>query len=887
MIVLFEVGTKVFDSNGMFTIHPFILTEVKEKSLNGWSIYSEIPIKYSDDIEDGMIAYVNTKSRGGQPFVISNIKRSDKNISFTGNHVVFESRNYILSDVRPTDMGAGAALNYVNQRTDIDSPFTTTSDVSNSQTAYFINKTLLEALDTIETRWGGTYDIDKFHISLKNSVGVDRGYNIIYGKNLEGLRVFEDWNNVVTKLLPIGFDGVTLPEKYLYSDLDYGKPYSKVIKFETVLEDDEKTEENLIIELRRNATEYLKSNELPLLSYEVDSNVDQELDIGDKVEVKHPIVTIDTEVISYEYDILSKRVSKLVFGNYKRDVKKKIDSIKESIIDIVERTSGMESILFDQTDLINSMNKFGHVYQDDNQILIVDTLPKEQSVNVWRWNLGGFAYSDNGLEGPYKHAWTMDGKFNTEFISANSIMTNMLHSDVGSGLDLSSNVSITNIVSSINNGNIIPYLNGSEELLKDSTGQLSYPGWIFEQEGLLPATDLYPGSTVYPSSSKSPIFWQEFTKGSLSKYGLHFDTKGTAISPEGYVVPTDIYSYRGKRGIGNQRFKIHIREYKALGMPYTSYFKRTLLLDANNPKLYEEESISLDSTTTAVRLEYEILDNDLLVLTEQMFNRGVPKPYAESAGDVKIFAEAKIKLLSDSLELSNQKVAGLENTLTSNTIRLEDSIYFQSQKINGLNNDIHNTKVNIDAMTGVTIQASGTSALTVKNVQGKSVFSLDTLGNIIMNDITANNATFKDAKITGNLTAGSIGGLLFDGSGIKFPGSKLALSSVNNWIDFGDMVLKSFTGKDPNSGQNWEIARMQAKVGGGAIDFMTYGTASIIDVGAITASSIGTTFNPVSHVWAYNVMYPRLHAPTISMNDVNQTVYRITRDANGFLKAVV
>lgn len=456
MIVLFDVGTNVFDSNGMFTIHPFVLTELKEKSLNAWSIYAEIPIKYSDDIEEGMIAFVNTKSKGGQPFVISNPKRTDKIISFTANHVVFESRNYILGDVRPTDMGAAGALNYVNRRTDIDSPFTTTSDVANSQTAYFINKTLLEALDTIETRWGGTYDIDKYHIYLRNSVGVDRGYNIMYGKNLEGLRVFEDWSNVVTKLMPVGFNGIKLPEKYLYSELDYGKPHSKVIKFETDLEDEDKTEENLIIELRRNATEYLKSNELPLLSYEVDSNVDQELNIGDKVQVKHPIVTIDTEVISYEYDILSKRVLKLVFGNYKRDVKKKIDSIKDAIVDIVEKTSGIESILFDQSELMNSMNKFGHVYQDDNQILIVDTLPKETAKNVWRWNMGGFAFSKNGVEGPYKQAWTMDGKFNTEFISANSIMTNMLHSDVGSSLDISSNASINLLARNIEEIELTP-----------------------------------------------------------------------------------------------------------------------------------------------------------------------------------------------------------------------------------------------------------------------------------------------------------------------------------------------------------------------------------------------------------------------------------------------
>ena len=43
-------------------------------------------------------------------------------------------------------MGAVGALNYVNDRTDITSPFTFTSDVNNSQTAYFIDRSLFYAM---------------------------------------------------------------------------------------------------------------------------------------------------------------------------------------------------------------------------------------------------------------------------------------------------------------------------------------------------------------------------------------------------------------------------------------------------------------------------------------------------------------------------------------------------------------------------------------------------------------------------------------------------------------------------------------------------------------------------------------------------------------------
>lgn len=49
-------------------------------------------------------------------------------------------------------MGAAGALTYINSRTDRQSPFTTNSNVSNVNTAYFVNETLLEALDTIQER---------------------------------------------------------------------------------------------------------------------------------------------------------------------------------------------------------------------------------------------------------------------------------------------------------------------------------------------------------------------------------------------------------------------------------------------------------------------------------------------------------------------------------------------------------------------------------------------------------------------------------------------------------------------------------------------------------------------------------------------------------------
>lgn len=130
-----------------------------------------------------------------------------------------------------------------------------------------------------------------------------------------------------------------MPEKYLVADVQYPTPYTKVIQFETDYDVEEETdEESLILELREKAQAYLEKNKIPKVSYEVKSNINQELNLGEKIHIKHPLVTILTEVIEYEYNTNTKRVSKLVFGNYVRDVKTSFLDYKQNLDNISQQS---------------------------------------------------------------------------------------------------------------------------------------------------------------------------------------------------------------------------------------------------------------------------------------------------------------------------------------------------------------------------------------------------------------------------------------------------------------------------------------------------------------------------------------------------------------------
>ncbi len=428
MIKIFNSTDRDFSTNGNLCISPLKCIEKKSKSLNGWYLSVEVDIKYKSYIKKDILIVTKTKSMlNPQAFRIGeNIEYTNRKIIFQANHVYLDSEGLFLLDVRPTNLNAISALEYVNERTDSTSPFIVYSDISTPSTSYFIRKNLLEAWSVFEERYSGFFQFDNWNVSLKQNISIDTDIFLAYGKDLQGVRIFEDWSNVVTRLCPVGPDGLLLDEVYIDSDIKYDVPYTKTVTFETSLESDEQTEENLKKELRAKAEAYLTENKYPKISYEITSNVRQDLDIGYIATVKHPIVDLKTELIEYEYDVLNENVISLTFGNFSRNVKKKFDAIKEQIKEQTEKITSQQLAIKDQTNIINSLNKTGLVYIDKNEILILDKLPKEEAENVWRLGMGGFGFSSNGYEGPFETAITQDGKINANFITAGKINTNLI-----------------------------------------------------------------------------------------------------------------------------------------------------------------------------------------------------------------------------------------------------------------------------------------------------------------------------------------------------------------------------------------------------------------------------------------------------------------------------
>lgn len=89
----------------------------------------------------------------------------------------------------------------------------------------------------------------------------DRGAVISHGKNIKDLEYQEDWDDVVTKLIPIGYKDIMLPEGQLSVPSPYQKVYEKTIEFDLtesleeeaeLLEEEVKENEGMVASLENS-----------------------------------------------------------------------------------------------------------------------------------------------------------------------------------------------------------------------------------------------------------------------------------------------------------------------------------------------------------------------------------------------------------------------------------------------------------------------------------------------------------------------------------------------------------------------------------------------------------------------------------------------------------
>ncbi len=145
---------------------------------------------------------------------------------------------------------------------------------------------------------------------------------------------------------------------------------------------------------------------------------------------------------------LSAKGMPLKAKGYKSSTNKKIAEIKRKIEKVVgDKLTSLEQAQLNVTELIANMLG-GYVIKDEINgiIYIADNQDINIAQKIWKWGIGGFGYSNNGVNGPYTTGISADGTIvamlvAADIVTASMVQTGAMTSNAGNmTLDLDNNI---------------------------------------------------------------------------------------------------------------------------------------------------------------------------------------------------------------------------------------------------------------------------------------------------------------------------------------------------------------------------------------------------------------------------------------------------------------
>lgn len=359
MIEIYLKTNTNYDKNGDITLDPTSCTYKESEK--------ELTLEHFLD-EEGRWKYINFENviaaeENGKKklYRIYNVVRSLYSVTAYARPIFYGLIDKVLLDVRPTNKIGKEALDIILA----DTGFTGHSNISTSNTAYYVRKNIVEALlgdeeNSFINRWGGEFYCENFDVYINDRIGADNGVRVEFGYNLNEIEEDVNIEEVVTRIIPTGYDGIMLDGETPWVDSPlinkYTQPKMRVIEFSDVKvkenSDDEEgfdTIEEARAELIRQCN-LLYENDIdkPAVNYKIDminlANTTAykdfkmlvEVNKGDTVTcyIKHLDMDVKARVIDYERDLITGEYTSIELGNAvsnffnkQADIQSQVDNI--------------------------------------------------------------------------------------------------------------------------------------------------------------------------------------------------------------------------------------------------------------------------------------------------------------------------------------------------------------------------------------------------------------------------------------------------------------------------------------------------------------------------------------------------------------------------------
>lgn len=362
MIEIYLKTNTNYDKNGDITLDPTSCTYKDSENL--------ITLEHFID-DEGRWKYINFENviaaeENGKKklYRIYNVVRELYSVTAYARPIFYDLIDKVLLDVRPTEKLGQEALNIILEGT----PFTGHSNLNTLSTAYYIRKNIVEALlgdeeNSFINRWGGEFYCENFDVYFNDKIGSDNGVRVEFGYNLNEIEEDVNIEEVVTRIIPVGYDGIMLEGNAQWVDSPlinkYTKPKMRVIEFSDIKVKESSDDEEGFDTIEEARAELIKQCNLlfdngidkPVINYKIDminlANTTAykdfkmlvEVNKGDTVTcyIKHLDIDVKARVIDYERDLITGEYTYIELGNVvsnffneQADIQSKVNNILNS-----------------------------------------------------------------------------------------------------------------------------------------------------------------------------------------------------------------------------------------------------------------------------------------------------------------------------------------------------------------------------------------------------------------------------------------------------------------------------------------------------------------------------------------------------------------------------
>ena len=340
-MILYEKGTTDFSKNGLGFLNNVLNANVVERLNGEYTLTFDYPLNetLSNELIEERIVKCNVADGTNQCFIIKNVVKTYEKMTITCSHLFYLLLTDLAEDIYPQNLSPKPFLDWILARANYQLPFTTTSDVSVQKTGRYVRRNLVDVIlgetdNSMVNLFGIEIARNNWNIGLNSRVGSDKGEKLIYGKNITGINLTINSDEVYTRIMPVGYDGLLLPEKYIDADNINSYPYPKIgifefsnIKYDTNDPDAYHTLNDAYTALR-DAVDELYDNKVnyPRINIKIDwlelskteeykqySNLER-VSLGDTIYAEIFGLNYTTRVIKTEYNPLTDIIEKFEIG---------------------------------------------------------------------------------------------------------------------------------------------------------------------------------------------------------------------------------------------------------------------------------------------------------------------------------------------------------------------------------------------------------------------------------------------------------------------------------------------------------------------------------------------------------------------------------------------